>query len=152
MATFQMRESGYVQARVRRRGYPVQSKTFPNKTLAQEWARRVEAEIDRGTYVSASTAERTTIGDLIKDFKSDFAPLHYRVREDEREAWRFQLDRLTDFFGDYSIAAVDQKLVASFRDSRLKGSTDRRKVGKVQFEKNFICCPNYLATPRMKKA
>ena len=62
MATFQMRDSGYVQARVRRRGYPVQSKTFPNKTFAQEWARRVEAEIDRGTYVSASTAERTTIG------------------------------------------------------------------------------------------
>jgi len=151
MATFQMRESGYVQARVRRRGYPVQSKTFPNKTLAQEWARRVEAEIDRGTYVSASSAERTTIGDLIKDFKSDFAPLHYRVREDESEAWRFQLDRLNDFFGDYSIAAVDQKLVASFRDSRLKGSSDRRKVGESTVRKELYMLSKLLGYAENEK-
>lgn len=44
MATFEQRESGYWQAKVRRKGWPKQSKTFRTKVEAEAWARGVDAD------------------------------------------------------------------------------------------------------------
>ena len=118
------------QAIVRRRGYPQQSKAFPTKTEAEAWASLVEADMRRRVYQSGIEAERTTLSDLIRDFKTEFAPHHYRVRKDEKEAWRFQLARLDEALGSYSLGAIDQKLVASYRDARLKGSAGRKQVNE----------------------
>ncbi|MCF8174899.1 MAG: site-specific integrase, partial [Burkholderiaceae bacterium] len=88
MATYKQRDNGAWQAVIRRKGFPVQSKTFEKKTDAEIWARKVESDLDRGTSIPANEAERTTLGDLIKEFVTDFAPHHYRQREDKKEAWR----------------------------------------------------------------
>jgi hypothetical protein len=99
MATYKQRDNGAWQAVIRRKGFPVQSKTFEKKTDAEIWARKVESDLDRGIYIPANEAERTTLGDLIKEFVTDFAPHHYRQREDKKEAWRFQCDRLSEAMG-----------------------------------------------------
>lgn len=125
MATIKKRENGRWQAKVRRRGHPDQSKTFATKTAADAWAREVERNMDRGVFQSTSEAEQTLFKDLVALFKSDFAPIHYRKRKDGREAWRYQCDRLEEFFGPYSLAAIDPKLVREFRDRRLAGTTSR---------------------------
>jgi integrase len=121
MATVKQRENGGWQAKVRRKGWPAQSRTFEQKTDAEKWARAVEHEMDQGVFTSASDAERTTLGDLITRFEKEFAPHQYRVREDRKEAWRFQCARLSEILGSYSLAAIDQKTVAKFRDDRLAG-------------------------------
>jgi integrase len=144
MATFEQRESGWWQARVRRKGYPTQSKTFPTKTDAEAWSRKVESEIDRGIFVSAGEAERTTLTDLIKRFKTEFAPHHYRRREDEQEAWRHQLARLDEALGDYSLAAIDQKLVAKYRDERRKGREGRKPVSDSTVRKELYLLSKLL--------
>lgn len=128
MATIKKREYGRWQAKVRRKGYPDQSRTFDTKNAAETWARDVERSMDRGVFQSTSDAEQTLFKDLVATFKTDFAPTHYRKRNDGREAWRFQCDRLEEFFGEYSIAAIDQKLVRDYRDQRLAGTKDRRAV------------------------
>ena len=126
------------RARVRRKGHPAQSRAFRTKTEAQDWAKQVEVDMRRGAFVSISAAERTTFSDLAKDFRSEFAPKHYRVRADGKEAWRFQLARLEDFFGQYSLAVIDQKLVAKYRDLRLQGTTDRKAVGESTARKEIF--------------
>ena len=50
MASFTQHGNGW-QARVRRKGTPDQTKSFLSLQDAQKWARSVEIEIDRGTYV-----------------------------------------------------------------------------------------------------
>lgn len=115
MATFEIQPSGYIKAKVRRKGYPQQSSTFRTKTEAEAWARQVEAAIERGGFVSASTAERTTFSELAARFASDFAPFHYRDRY-----WPQRLALLTKRLGSYSMAAITPQLVAGYRDSRLK--------------------------------
>lgn len=122
MATFDKRDSGWWQAKVRRRGYPTQSKTFATRSEAEIWARKIESDLDRGIFQSASDAEKTTLADLIDRFKKEYAPFHYRKREDEKEAWRFQLARLDSLIGKYSLAAIDQKVVGVYRDLRLAGN------------------------------
>lgn len=126
MATFKQRASGWWQACVRRKGFPEQYKTFEKKIDAEAWARDIENKMDRGIFQDRSEAEQTTLGDLIKAFKTEFAPHHYRKREDKKEAWRFQCDRLDEELGEYSLAVLDQRLVANYRDTRLKGKGEKR--------------------------
>lgn len=140
MAQFEQRESGGWQARIRRRGFPAKSKMFATRKEAEAWARAIETGMDRGVLLTATEAERTTFSELLKDFKKDFAPKHYRQREDKKEAWRFQADRLEEFFGEYSLLAIDQKLIGQFRDERLQppAGSKRAAVGESTVRKELF--------------
>lgn len=61
MATLRQRDSGYWQAIIRRKGYEVQSATFPRKSEAEAWARKIENEMDRGIFQDRREAETTTL-------------------------------------------------------------------------------------------
>lgn len=126
MAVFDQRESGYWQARVRRKGWPPVSKTFQRKSDAEAWARGVEADMDRGAFVSASASERTLLRDVIKAFRADFAPHHYRGH-----AWAHKLDRIEARLGAYSLASLTADRVAWYRDERLRDPDPRFKDSKA---------------------
>ena len=120
MATFKQRDSGWWQAVIRRKGYPQESKTFELYDDAVKWARDIENQMDKGMFFDRSEAERTTLGDLVGRFKKEFAPKHYRKRDDNKEAWRYQCAHLDTALGKYSLAILDQKLVAKYREDRLR--------------------------------
>lgn len=125
MAVFDQRDSGYWQARVRRKGWPAQSKTFRTKAEAETWARKVEAEIDRGSFVSATQAEGTSFKELARRFRTEFAPQHYRG-----SSWQNKLDRLVERLGEYALSAITSERVGWYRDARLKDPDPRYKDPK----------------------
>lgn len=56
------------------------------------------------------------------------------MREDKKEAWRFQCQHLNGFFGEYSVAALTPQLAAKYRDDRLKtvgASTVRKELNML---------------------
>jgi hypothetical protein len=53
MATITKRGDLQWQAKIRRKGYPPQSKTFDTRADAEKWARAIEREMDRGRFVSS---------------------------------------------------------------------------------------------------
>lgn len=61
MATFEQRDSGWWQAKVRRKGFPSQSQTFEKLDDAEKWARDVENKMDRGVFVDREEAETTSL-------------------------------------------------------------------------------------------
>lgn len=65
MASFRQHGNGW-QARVRRKGTPDQTKSFVSLQEVQGWARSVEIEIDRGSYVDTSNAQKITTAELIE--------------------------------------------------------------------------------------
>ena len=73
MASFRQHGNGW-QARVRRKGTPDQTKSFLSLQDAHKWARSVEIEIDRGTYVDTSNAQKTTMAELIERYIEDVLP------------------------------------------------------------------------------
>ena len=151
MATIRKKGDYQWHVQVRRKGFPCQTKTFMYREDAEKWARATERDMDAGIYTSASDAERTTVHNLIKDFKVEFAPKHYRVREDQKEAWRFQLARLDEALGDYSLAALDQKLIAGYRDKRIKGNIDRPAVGESTVRKELYMLSKVLGFAQAEK-
>lgn len=151
MATIRKRGEYQWQAQIRHKGFPLQTKTFNYREDAEKWARAVEREMDAGSFTSSNVAERTTLRELIEDFKTEFAPMHYRQREDRKEAWRFQLARIEEALGDYSLASLDQRLVAGFRDQRLKGSARRPAAGESTVRKELYMLSKVLGFAQTEK-
>ncbi len=110
------------EARVRVKGQPTVCKTFTVKADAERWARQIQAELERGTYLPRRTAEVTTIADLAKKFELDYAPHHYRG-----SAWKFKLARVREKLGKYTLASLTPREIAEYRDQRLSEPDSRYK-------------------------
>lgn len=115
MAAIEQRESGWWQAKIRKRGWPSQSKTFPSRKDAEAWAAIIESEMVRGVFVSRSEAERNTLGDIIARYRSEVLPKKRGADRDE-----YRLRQLDAEFGAYSLAAISSAQLAEYRDRRLK--------------------------------
>lgn len=115
MASFRYRSNQW-QARVRRKGYPDETKSFVTRQDAERWARSIEADIDKGQFVNVSEAQRTTLGDLIERYLVEVTPLMKGASEDTirlKAIMRKPISR-------WSMANLSATRIASFRDERLK--------------------------------
>lgn len=73
MATFRFHGNKW-QARVRRKGYPDQTKSFLTRQDAERWARRIEVDLDRGTFIDQSAAQNSTFGEVIQRYMNEVLP------------------------------------------------------------------------------
>ena len=64
---------GY-QAKIRKKGYPTQNKTFRTKKEAEAWATVVESEMLRGVWRDRSEAEGTTLKDCLARYIQEVIP------------------------------------------------------------------------------
>ena len=71
MAAIYKRGPGHWQVLVRRKGYPLLSKSFKKRTDAEAWAREIEAEMDRGVFVSRKEAENTTLSGALERYERE---------------------------------------------------------------------------------
>ena len=73
MATLRKRSNGHWQARVRKANQTL-TKTFINKVDAKKWAKQVEVELDKGSFVNLALAERTTFKEVIERYITEVLP------------------------------------------------------------------------------
>ena len=114
MASFRQRGSKW-QARIKRDGFPDQVKSFEAKAEAERWARSVESEMDRGSYVSYTEAQKTTLADLIQRYMAEVLPSMKGAPEDSirlRAICRRPICK-------NSIASLTPAKFAEYRDLRL---------------------------------
>jgi hypothetical protein len=104
------------KAIIRKAGWPLKAKTFRTKRDAEDWARRTEDEIVRGTYIVRSTAERMTLAAALKRYTIEVTPT-MRPSSQEGELRRAAI--LERHLGKYSLAALTPEIIAHFRDMRL---------------------------------
>ena len=115
MATFSTRNNKW-QARVRRLGQPTITKTFLIKQDAEKWARSIEIDLDRGTYINKSIAEKTQFKDILEQYLTNVIP---NMRSGKEEAIRVK--RLMRHpIAQYNMAELSPKHLAAYRDERLK--------------------------------
>ena len=62
------------QAKIRKKGFPSQTKVFRTKADAQAWAASVEGEMVRGLWRDRSEAEGTTLKECIERYLSEVTP------------------------------------------------------------------------------
>ena len=114
MATFRFRSNRW-QARVRRLGQPDETRSFLTHQEAERWARSVESEMDRGSYVSYTEAQKTTLGDLIQRYVAEVLPSKKGAHEDS-----IRLNAICRRpICKNSIASLTPAKIAAYRDLRL---------------------------------
>lgn len=104
------------QARITRHGFPPEVKSFRTRQEAEAWARSVEVEVDKGVYQSRTTAERTTLADILQRYAEEVTPCKKGGKD---EAIRLNALRKMRI-AKYALANLTPAAVASFRDERLK--------------------------------
>jgi integrase len=115
MANFTQRDNGKWQAKIRRTGWPDQSKTFQTLEAAQQWARAIEREMDIGAFINRNDAEKTTFAAAANRYKAEILPSKRGMDRDI-----YKINQLIEKFGPYSLASISSPMISAFRDDRLK--------------------------------
>lgn len=116
MATFRKRGPYQWQAQIRQKGQPLQTKTFETRAAAEQWAREVEYEMDRGTYVSRAEAESTTLMELLERYRNEVTPLKKGASSESARIRALLRHPLAQRI----VAGIRGVDIASYRDERLK--------------------------------
>lgn len=132
MAVFDKRGDYQWRARVRRKGYPAQTKTFDTKAEAEAWARGIEGDMDRSAFVDRSLSERETLQDVIKVHLKKITPMHKGAESEEMRLKKFIREE-TELCA-YAMANLRTEHFEDYRDRRLKIV----KPGTVARELNLL--------------
>jgi integrase len=129
MATLRQRKERW-QARVQRRGFENITKSFILKSDAMQWARSVEIEIDRGTFLNNHLARKTSFADIIQRYIKEVAP---QLKSFYGETYR--LAKLAKHpIAQYKMAELTSARIAIYRDQRLRevsNGTVRRELSII---------------------
>ena len=110
------------QAKVRRKGYPTQTKVFRAKREAEVWARSIESEMDRGTFAPRGEAEKTTLGACFERYLVEVTP--------RKKAGRGQ-DGERGFISQWLRRPISQRVMSSIRTVDVSAvMRDMEKEGK----------------------
>ena len=116
MATIRLRGPYQWQAIVKRKGYANQVRTFNTRRDADRWARGVEAELDRGVFVSRREAEETSLAEAIERYRVEVTPSKKGAQQEH-----YRLNVLAESsLAKRSLASIRSADVAKYRDTRIK--------------------------------
>jgi integrase len=115
MAMFEKRGPGQWRARVKKKGYPIVTKTFATKAKAEEWARAQEAAMDDGRWQDRREAEATTLSAALTRYYKQVTPTKKGAVQERRRinAWK------RDPLASRSLASIRGADIAKWRDDRL---------------------------------
>lgn len=130
MAYIQER-GGYWRAEVRRKGYKPFYRTFDTQKQAQQWARRVESEIDAGTYIDRSEAERTTLREALERYDREVVPTKRHPYQEHCRIQRW----LRNDLSYRTLASLRGADFAKYRDNRRE---DGRAENTIRLELQLI--------------
>lgn len=117
------------RAQIRRLGHTPQSKTFPLKSQAWEWATRAEREILAGTFAPA----KHTLGEAFEKYAAEVSP---KKRGGRWEQYRLLADPIRKApMASRAIGALTAADISQWRDRRLtsvSGATVRREMNLIE--------------------
>ncbi len=116
MASIRKRGPYQWQVKIRRKGYPIQSKTFETEDDAKKWSRLIESEMDRGVFCSQAEAEKTTLDEALERYLREITP---EKKGAKQEKSRINILRQSMLAPRY-LASIRGTDVAKYRDERLE--------------------------------
>jgi integrase len=116
MASFRKRGELQWQARIARKGFPPQVKTFNSKAEAEAWAATVESAMARGIFINSAESERTTLREAFERYGREIT---VQKKSAAQENSRIKII-LAHPLALRSLSSLRSSDVASYRDLRLK--------------------------------
>jgi integrase len=128
MGTITKRGELQWQAKVRRMGFPTQSRTFSYKEDAEKWVRAVERELETSGFVDRREADKNTLGEVLRRYQREVTPAK---KSADIESIKIDVILKDASLPKLKMSAITSTAVASWRDRRLKevsGATVNREI------------------------
>jgi integrase len=120
------KKSYHVQIRLK--GFPPQTQTFDNKSIAKQWAQRVETELREGRYMPHAVAQRHTVKEMLETYRDRvLTPLKPKRIRDQGQQLQWWIDRI----GRYSLADITPAIIGKYRDELLATTFGKVKPKKL---------------------
>jgi len=116
MATIRERGPYQWQVQILRKGQSPQYRTFNNKNDAEKWARSIEAEMDRGVFVSRKEYETTTLSEALDRYEREISS---KKKSHPIEKVYIRTIKKSFLSGRF-LAMIRSSDIAKYRDDRLK--------------------------------
>ena len=121
MATIRKRGDYQWQAIVRRKGWPLQSKTFNYQADAERWARQVESEMDRGDFRPKDASSTLTLKEALERYAKEVTPRKKGAQRELSRIKRWQSRPIAKV----ALGNISRADIASFRDhERARGMAE----------------------------
>jgi len=133
MATISNRNNKW-HVRVRRSGQPTVAKTFLIKQDAEKWARSIEIEIDRGTFINTSYAQKTLFKDLIQQYLKEVTPTLRGAHEDTYRLRKMMRNPIAEL----NLTELTPNKIANYRDERLKEIKPNTVIRELAYISSMI--------------
>lgn len=133
MATISNRNNKW-HVRVRRVGKPTVAKTFLTKIDAEKWARSIEIEIDRGTFINTSYAQKTLFKDLIQQYLKEVTPTLRGAPEDTYRLRKMMRNPIAEL----NLTELTPNKIANYRDERLKEVKSNTVIRELAYISSMI--------------
>jgi integrase len=114
MASIRKRGSRW-QARINRKGFPTEVKSFTTLQEAEQWSRALESEMDKGAFISRTSAEKTTFKEVLDLYMREVSPIHRSYETETIKLKAIQRHKIASL----SLSNVTPKVIADYRDERL---------------------------------
>lgn len=151
MAYIQKRQhpSGEVtyRARIRLKGAPEMSESFPSRKKAKEWAARMEAEIKAGRYFGKEEHKERTFGEFIDryiEMELPKNPKAFSKLKMQLTWWKKQLK-------DYFLCHITPSMVAGLKDKLLSESTPRGGLRSPSTANRYLAALSGAFTTAVKE-
>jgi len=115
MASIRKRGPLQWEVRVRRKGHPIQCKTFKTRLDAAKWARMVEKDMDGGSFISQKEADLTTLKAALERFIPEYIeknlahPRPEILRAQGLMRYSFVQKSLTELRGSHIAAFIKER-------------------------------------------
>lgn len=116
------------RAKVRRKGFPEQSRTFTYREDAEKWIRTVERELETSGFVDRREADKNTLGEVLRRYQLEVTPTK---KSATIESVKINVILKDAVLPKLKMSALTSSAVASWRDRRLKevgGATVNRDI------------------------
>ncbi|MFO1228061.1 site-specific integrase [Roseateles sp.] len=116
------------RAKVRRKGFPEQSRTFTYREDAEKWVRMVESELETTGFIDRREADKTTLAAVLQRYQREVTP---SKKSAGIESVKIDVLLRDQALVGLKMTAVTSAEVAKWRDRRLKevtGGTVNREI------------------------
>lgn len=125
MATIRKR-SGNWTVSIRKKGYDPLYGTFDTKAEAEAWAAEIESSMRKRSFIDTSAADQNTLRDILERYSKEISTTKKGVVQEQSKIKMICKHDIVD----KTLSTLTSSDVAGYRDDRLKGYGEVKKVGE----------------------
>src|ERR1700722_5997058 len=122
------------RARIRVQGMPPESASFPNRSLAKEWAHRKEAEMRAARYFPHDGGKKRTFASFTDLYIEKFLSKNPKSFSKQRQLMLWWKDKL----GSYYLSHISPSMIATLRDELLSETTRRKSLRSTSTVNRYL--------------